>query len=317
MTARTTFLSIFLVSMFPLIVTAQSSAEKAESIRLKLRAVDESISAPEYVGRNIDADLAAIRNLTKYREHLKEIAAEFSKQIQTGVQPFANLGYTLQGLAQHIDQFEVSARDFGSPAMIRADLDHILKMAKQAVEFQAPAYFRPENDIGIRTEKVKTRLRYLEALALDSAELKAAQEQLVATTKQVSEIQKSLSAMILSQNNLPQDGYQRADRETLLKLIRDKWVQTGSKSQVLKVGLVSEDWTRSSAWEIQNRTLYKVDRSRIQGYIVVALNDKIAVRHSLNLVKDHVDGDKVSLSFLNDPRAAPEITDQILRSKIK
>ena len=308
---------VLLTALLPLIAHAQSPAEKAESIRLKLREVDQSISAPEYVGRNVDSDLAAIENLKQYRTYVKEVAAEFSGQIRTSQQPFANLGFTIDALTQHMDRFEASAREYGSTAMIQADLDHILKMAKQAVQYQAPAYFRPENDISLRTEAAKVRIKYLAAFAPDSAEWKSAREKLATTTKEVAAIQQSLSAKILEQNDLPPDAYNQPDREALLKLIRDKWSQSGNKAPILKVGFVAPDWNRSVAWEIQNRTLYKLDRSRLQGYVIVALDANLAVRHSINLVKDHIDGDKISAGFLNDPKAEPVLADQILRSKLK
>jgi hypothetical protein len=314
---RSLYISAFLSMLFPLISSAQTPAEKAESIRLKLRELDSSISAPEYVGRNVDSDLAAIQNLGMYRQHLKEVATEFSSQIKTGGQPYANLGYTIDGLTRHIEQFDKAAREYSSLKMIQADLDHMLKMAKQAVEYQAPAYFLPENDISLRTEAAKVRMKYLEAFSPGSGELKSASEKMAATIKEVAEIQKSLSAKILEQNSLPPDAYQQADREALIKLIQAKWEQSGNKSKILKVGIVGADWNRNVSWELQNRSLYKVDRSRIQGYVIVAHDAKLAVRHSINLTKDHIDKDKISLSFLNDPKAQPELVNQILLSKVK
>ncbi len=135
--------------------------------------------------------------------------------------------------------------------------------------------------------------------------------------KQVAELQKSLSVKILEQNELPPDAYQQSDRQMLLKLIEEKWKQSGNNSPILKVGIVGANWTRNLSWEFQNSSLYKVDQSRLQGYVIVAHDAKLAVRHSINVRKDHVDNEKISLSFLNDPKAQPELTDQILRTKIK
>lgn len=305
------------VMLSPSISSAQPPAERAESIRLKLREVEQSISAPEYVGRNIDSDMAAIRNLKQYRAYVKEVATEFAAHIKTHEQPFANLGSTIDLLTQHLDSFDKAAREYGSTQMIQADLDHVLKMAKQAVEYQAPAYFRPENDICLRIAAAKVRISYLEAFAPASDELKLARERITTTIQEVAEIQQSLSAKILEQNELPVDAYQRSDREMLIKLIRDKWEQSGNKSSILKVGIVGADWSRNVSWEFQNSSLYKVDRSRLQGYVIVAQDAQLAVRHSINLVSDHIDHDKISLSFLNDPKAQPDLADQILRSKVE
>jgi transcription antitermination factor NusG len=295
---------------------AQAPAEKAETIRLQLREMDQSICAPEYVGQNADSDLAAIANLEKYRAFLTQVTEEFKAQIETRKQPFANLGYTIDGMRQHLDQFEKNARQYGSREMIQGNLDHVLKMAKQSVEYQAPAYFSPGNDIHLRTESAKNRIGYLAAFAPDSDELKAIRQALEKTSAEVNKIKQSLVAQIVEQNEVPSDQYQGADKDKLIQLLREQWKRDGTKAKVLACGLVGTDWKRSVTWEVQNRTLYKVDRSRLQGYVIVEHDKQTAVRHSINLVKDHIDSDKIESGFLDSPTNPPDVMNQILLSKI-
>lgn len=296
---------------------AQSRAEKAQEEWKKLDEMGKTLTAPEYVGRNAEVDLEALRNCSQFREHLAAVAKEYAAEIKEDNQPFRNLGIAIRYVGKKIDDFEAAAKMFGSVENITADLNHVVKMAKQAIEYQAPAYFKPENDIGIRTASAKHRIRYLEATHPKSPELKQAQKLLADTAKQVRELQAKLSKQILEQNELPPDEYRAADRDQILKILTEKWSKEGTKAKVLKVGIVTSDWTRGVTWEIQNRTLYKLDRSRIQGYVIVAHNDKVAVRRSINLVKDHLSKDKITASFLDDPKSEPELESQILLSKVK
>ncbi len=299
------------------IVHAQSAAEQAQAEWKSMNEMTESLTAPEYVGRNPDADLVGVANLTQYREHLNHVAKKFAAEIKDDNQPFRNLGYMLGHLETALTGFERAAREYGSLEAINGDLDHVLEMAKMAIENQAPAYFRLENDICRSTQTAKIRIRYLQSLDPDSAALTTANERFDETVKQVRAIEQSLAASILKQNELPPDEYHGNDREALLKLLRDKWSQEGTSAAVLKVGIVAPEWTRSVTWEIQNRTLYKVDKSRIQGYVIVKHNDQVAARHSINLVQDHLSNDKLSAGFLNDPQAEPELNSQILLDKIQ
>lgn len=298
-------------------VQAESRTDKAQAEWQKLQELHKTLSAPEYVGRNPDADLDAVKNLPRIREHLDDLEKEFAPEIEDGNQPFRNLGTTITFVRSRLDEFEAAARAFGSPEAIGQDLDHVLKMSKQAIEYQAPAYFQPGNDIQRYTATATVKLRYLEALKPESDQWKAAAKRMADTARQVNELQAGLSALILEQNQLPDDAYQGPDREVLLKRLQEHWAKNGTKAKVLKIGLIGPDWNRSVSWEIQNRTLYKLDRSRMQGYVIVAHDDNVAVRHSINLVKDHLDGDKISAHFLSDPKTPPELGCMLLLDRLK
>ncbi len=190
-------------------------------------------------------------------------------------------------------------------------------MAKRGVENQAPAYFREGNDISNRMEAAKIRIEYLKALDPSGAGLSKARQAYEEATKEIEKLKAGLSTAILAQNELPPDNYRGGDREALVQLVEKKWKENGNGKKVLKIGIVTSDWKRTVAWEIQNRTLYKVDQSKIQAYVIAANDAQTAARHSINLVKDHLSSDSLSASFLNNPKDKVELSDQILLSKIK
>jgi hypothetical protein len=314
------FHQLFAAAVFGIIAMtamAQSPAEKAQQEFEKLQAVSQSIPAPEYVGRKPDSDLDTLEKLTGLREHLQRVRGEFAANIKQGQQPFHNLGLTCDLVAQKLQEFETAAKKYASQAGIQEDLDHVVRMAKQSIQYQAPAYFKPGNDIDLRTQSARQRIRYLAAIAPNSPELKNAMRLTEDAAKQVREIQKGLEKGILEQNELPPDQYAQGDRDVLIQRLKEKWAKEGTKAAVLKVGIVGTEWNRRVSWEIQNRTLYKIDQSRIQGYVVVALDSQRAVRHSINLTKDHLSNDQISANFVGDPKAEPELINQLLVTKIK
>lgn len=137
------------------------------------------------------------------------------------------------------------------------------------------------------------------------------------SAKEVSSLQASLSKEILAQNQPPEDGYRGADRDALLKLLNATWVKSGVTGKVIKVGIIGPDWKRGVSWQWQNDVLYKFDRSRIQGFLLVENDAKTVARHSVDFVKDHLDGDAISAGFLNDPKEKVGLTDLISKEKIK
>lgn len=137
------------------------------------------------------------------------------------------------------------------------------------------------------------------------------------SAKEVSSLQASLSKEILAQNQPPEDGYRGADRDALLKLLNATWVKSGVTGKVIKVGIIGPDWKRGVSWQWQNDVLYKFDRSRIQGFLLVEYDAKTVARHSVIFVKDHLSGGAVTAGFLNDPKEKVGLGDLILKEKVK
>ncbi len=314
---RMVWLSVCMTAIAPLVLAGQDRPKQAEEEWKKLDEMQKTISAPEYVGRNLDSDLAAVKNLSDYRKHLESVQKEFASEIKSDNQPYRNLGIAIRFVGSRLDDFERAAKVYGSLESVQADIEHARMMAKRGVENQAPAYFREGNDISNRMEAAKIRIEYLKALDPSGAGLSKARQAYEEATKEIEKLKAGLSTAILAQNELPPDNYRGGDREALVQLVEKKWKENGNGKKVLKIGIVTSDWKRTVAWEIQNRTLYKVDQSKIQAYVIAANDAQTAARHSINLVKDHLSSDSLSASFLNNPKDKVELSDQILLSKIK
>jgi len=218
---------------------------------------------------------------------------------------------------EKILKFNEALAAYASPTAITEDADAILKSAKQSIEYQAPAYFKPDSDIARRTKSMKLRLKVLEKLKPDSNELKQGYDLANKTAVEVRKIQMQLLDGILSQNDLPTDNYTKGDRKELLKMVEETWTKQAPKDKPLRVGLIGDSWVRTEAWEIQNRTVYKIDRSRMQGFVVLPNDNKTVVIKHIQLQRDHTNQDKTTAWAISDPKALPEPMEMVLRSKLK
>ena len=311
--------SLVLLLCLPHLAYSQTDtiADKAIALHKELGELRKSITPQEYVGRDLDKDLQSVEIVANAKDYLVDIEKNFKSLIAEDRQPYRNLGYMLAGMKETVTQFESAAKKFCSMESIDQDLDHVQKMAQRAVENQAPAYFKEGNDIHNRTALVRNKIRLLETLDPKGDSLSKAKQKLEESNKKVAEIQKSLVGEILQQNSLPDDNYKQSDRNELVEKLQSHWTSKGNGRKAMKVGIVGGNWNRTVAWEIQNRTATKVDRSRIQGWVLVEQDAKTVVRHSINLFKDHLNGDRITAVFVSDPKEQPDLSNVLLKERAK
>ncbi len=292
-------------------------ANAAETFRLQLYKMAMAITAPEYVGRDAEKDLELLTQFPAIRKLCDDSEKEYAKEIATQVQPYRNLVGTISYSRERLSKFEEAIKAYAALAAIREDADAVLQSAHRSVENQAPAYFKPGNDIDRRTNSMKLRLKVLATLMPDSKELNEGKELAKTTADEVRKIQMKLLEGILEQNELPSDNYSKADRKELLKLVEETWLKQAPKDKPIRVGLIGSDWVRTEAWEVQNRTAYKIDRSRMQGFVVMPNDGKTVVLRHVQLQRDHTNQDKTTAWALSDAKAPIEPIEMVLKSKLK
>jgi hypothetical protein len=297
--------------------SSQERAQAAETLRLELYKVGQQVEAPEFVGRDAEKNLQSLEQFPALVKACEEAEREYATEIASQVQPYRNLIGTIGYCRERIEKFNVALAEYASPTSINEDADKILKSAKQSIEYQAPAYFKPDSDIARTTKSMRLRLGVLEKLKPDSKELKQGQELASKIAGEVRKIQMQLLDGILSQNDLPTDNYTKGDRKELLKLVEEIWMKQVPKDKPLRVGLIGDSWVRTEAWEIQNRTAYKIDRSRLQGFVVLPNDNKTVMIKHIQLQRDHTNQDKTTAWAISDPKAIPEPMDMVLKSKLK
>lgn len=299
------------------LVQPPEEGQRAEQMRMAAYKAAQAVPTPELVGKQPDRDLEALELLQPMREHLDDLEKVFAEGIRTGNQPYRNLVSTIAYIRERLMAFESSMKSYASVENITQDVEHVRKMLNMAIQNQAPAFFQPGNDISNRQQSIALRIRVLEKISPNSPELKQSQKIAMTLANEVQQAQRSLLDSILQLNQLPTDNYRKADREELLKLVRETWLKSQPKEKPIQVGLIGTDWTRTKKWEIQNRTLYEVDRSRIQGFVVVAHDQKtVALRH-IQINRDHTNNERTTAWNLSDVQSPPTPMELILKSKLK
>ncbi len=312
---------LFWIAASCLVATAQDRnpqvrANEAEDSRQKLYQAAQAIIAPEMVGRDMARDLACLESLKPLSEHLSYLEKEYATEIREGNQPYRNVEGTIRYSRERIDQFKNALIKYASLTSLNEDVDHTRKMVKLAQENQAPAFFNEGNDISNRRLSIECKLRVMKELG-NTTDLAKATDIAKGLDKEVLDAQKKLGKLIIEGNALPTDNYQLGDRAELLKLVESTWTKAEPKKKPLMVGLIGNNWQRTEQWEIQNRTIYKVDRSQIQGFVVVAHDRDTVICHRILIRRDHVDQDQTTARLFDDPSKDPEPRQLILASKVK
>lgn len=295
----------------------QGDPNLAEQERQKLYEAAQAIPDAYNVGRDLAKDLEALSLIAPLLEHAADLEKKYAEGIASENQPYRNLKGNIEYSRNRIAEFEKAIRNWASLENIRADAEHARKMMTMSIENQAPAYYREENDIAIKGRSIASRIQVLEQLAPDSEELQQARELSASLAKEVAEAQTKLLQGILEQNEFPQDNYRQPDREALLKLVIETWSKAAPQKTILKTGLIGDSWTRTRKWEIQNRTLYLIERSEIQGFVLVDHDDQTMACRRIRIRRDHTDNDKLSASLFSDPQAEPSPMELMLKSKLK
>lgn len=298
-------------------LTAQENDQAILDHAARLKEIGKALQRPETIASQPEKHLENLRVLRQYRLNIDELGKKYGAQMRTNRRPWSELSNAWNYASRELKEYERYAAMFASASEIDALLKRILNGAKQGVENKAPAYFKPENDIQLGFIKAEQMLLALEALDPENRELARLKAELQATRSEVKTLAANMRNDIVAGNTLPPDEYQGADRAALLQLLHDKWSKEGNGQRVLKAGIVTGDWIRSITWQKVGCEWHKSDKSRIQGYVITQHDDKLAVRHSMNLSKDHLANDKISVSLLNDPKAEPELINLLLMSKVK
>jgi hypothetical protein len=228
------------------------------------------------------------------------------------------LAYFDQVLAEHEQRATAYASESGP--FIKQCLTKAREMADDAVKNRKPAFFGPEGGIAQQLKWADSRLNVLTALRPQAAETRELANALKVTREQTAMLGQGLNDAIVDANRVPDDRYRGADRDALVQLVSDTWKADGLGGEPLAVGINSTGWDRDTRWEWSSTSTewYKVDVSRIQGYVVVKRDDQTAVLHYVNIVKNHMKQDRLTAGFLETPAVAnTQVQRQIKLSNVK
>lgn len=281
----------------------------------RLREITQMFYDPQVFQTNRPAATAAVRQLGP--------AAEEHQRILKAYQPIivqqTEMGRQFEGAGKYFAEkhaafaSEAERQKGALPGEITSDLQKINEMADDAVKNQRPAWFTNgiPDQIGYAVEKIDL----LEAL--DPSAAANSRTELDALKVQLKEKEASLADSIIAANDLPPDRYTGPDRAELVNLAIAAWKEVQPDAEILKERIPRQEWKRATEWRWSSSRWYKVDHSSIQVRLVVKLDDKRAAIRSVNLWKNHLEGDKITTDRLESTADAPAPLFIMLLEKVK
>jgi len=285
----------------------------------RLREISQMYANPNVIQGQPEVAVDTIRQMGPVKVERQRIAAKFADLLQQTTAEARDMNSVLSHFDEVFGKFEQTLNQFVSnaPAGIDADIEEALKMGRDAVENKRHMYFGENGGVSQRLGWAKTKLTILEAAAPGSPQTAAARRKFDSAGKEVKSMQMSLLEAIVQSNQPPNETYTGPDKAQLIARVKTKWAESGVSAPVLKMGINSQNWRRDTGWEWRTSAWHKVDISRIQGFVIVKLDDNLAGVHYINLVKDHLAGDRIDTYFFNDPKQELDVPYKLPAAKVK
>lgn len=206
-----------------------------------------------------------------------------------------------------------------APGEVEKGAAEAVRTAKEGVNNNKPGYFGEQGGVRQRLAQARETYEVLAALSPDGAGTARAKRAVDEAKAATAEMGAKFIESTVASNPAPEDGYHGSDEAALVNVLREKWAKGGNGTAVLKVGVRGPNWQRTTRWEwsAAHKGWEKVDKSRIQGFVVVKVDDRHAAVWWVNLVKDHLNGDVVAAHFVSDPKKNPDVTNLVLVVKVK
>ena len=235
------------------------------------------------------AELFAQRHAAK--EEVSRIAKVYERLVQQQTPMGKTIEAVAQGTLQSLLAFDakIEQRKSSLPTSIQQDLAEADKYAAEAVKNQKPLWFT--GGIPQRMGWARDKLALLKAI--DPSGAKATEANYAALEKSLAERARSLEALIIRENRIPEDRYTGADRNKVIEVAKSGWAHQQPKADILAIRIPAEAWKRQTKWEYSNGTWYFYDKSRLQVRLIVAdhENPKQAIDRPVTVIKDHQSGD--------------------------
>jgi len=230
-------------------------------------------------------------------------------------------GNSVQSACTHFDgQLQAfmtlaTAQRTALPAELQHDLAQVDRMGDEAVADQKPMWFT--GGIPEQLATIDEKLALYAALDPEGSAVSA--QAVESMRRRLAERAKSLEALIILENPLPNDRYAGADRDAAIAVAVDAWGFQEQGFELLAARIPGESWSRETKWAYSNGTWYFVDVSSLQVQLIVAdkANAAQAIVRPINLRKDHQKGAKLIGLPMRSFDEALQPNEYLLRSKIK
>jgi len=206
----------------------------------------------------------------------------------------------LRNAGQWIDKFSKAKADFIAEAGPR--IEGLMTKAQEMVD-KAVREKRPEWFTGGGIQNTMTQAAgQLDSLAAikgkDDPQVKKLRAKYDRLSDQVKKAEGSLKESILAATKMPDNAYAGGDKKQIISLAVKEWNKKHPDKALLAKGISMPNWERRTEWRYKSGggTRYKVDRSYLQVWVITKTNDTIATQYFIELSKNHMQGDKITLN---------------------
>jgi len=300
-------------------VVGQGGGQEYKADFARLREISQMFSNPQIINTQPDKAIDIIKQIPAVKKERARIAEKYAALMQQNTTEARDMKGTLSYSDGKIGEFDKFCQQFAAdaPGEIRGSIKKTLDMGAGAVAEKKHAFFGEQGGVPQQLNRVATHLDIFTAISPDSPDAAACKQELADARTKVKEMQASLRDSIIANNPMPKESYRGEDSKALIDTIKAKWTESAVAGDVLKMGINSNEWRRDTRWEWDANAWRKYDKSKLQGFVIVKLNDTQGVVHYLNFVKDHLSNDAVAAYWFDDPKSDPEVTHLMLLSNVK
>ncbi len=287
----------------------------------RLKEINSMYANPDSLRSRPTASLETAKQFAAAKGERERIAAKYAAMLKQPTGEAKQMNEVLAHSDEVFTKYEKALTDFiaGGPGVVEKACDEVAASAKEGVEKNRPGYFGEHGGVTTKLARTEEFLGVLTALAPDAEGTQRARAKLDATRVSVNQMAATFMESIIAAKRPPEDNFREADRDALLKMLEAKWAKEGNGQAILKMGVINAQWTRETkwAWNGSIKAWEKVDKSRVQGFIITKLSDTQAANWPVNFVKDHLAGDAVAAYFLFDVKGEPGVGSRMLLTNVK
>jgi hypothetical protein len=301
-------------------VVAQGEGEGYQADMKRLREIIVMYAEPRVMETRAKVAAELIGELEAVKAERKKLGEKYAGLVAQQGKAGQDISGVMAYADERIGAFEKAAATFaaGAPTAIDGEIADVMKMAKEGVANKKPLYFSEGGGIAGRFVRIDNTLLVWKAISGEAA-VKGEEQKVASARAEVKRMGDSMTAQIVAENKVPVDSYRGGDREQILGILKAKAAEGLAGKEVLKVGINSTQWDRDTRWKWQDAqsSFYKIDVSRMQGWILVKDGAEMAAVHYVDFAKDHLKGDAVSAGFLDDPKGEVYVTHRVLLKNVR
>ncbi len=285
----------------------------------RLREFASSFGELVPLSADVERATAVAKLLPRLRAERSAVAERHRERLQQSTPIAKEWATVLADFDRRFAEFTAAVDEFAAaaPADLARQLSGVLATAQAAVASGTHAEFGAESELSQRVERIARELALLEAIAPAGAPTDSARAAFASAIAKLRELSGGFVESIVAAATMPPDRYRGADREALIAVLRACWQADGNGKAALAVGIRGENWRREVRWDWIGDAWRRIDRSRLDGFVIAAHDERVAVRHAVELTKDHGRGDAITARLVEDPSAEPAVSVCLLRNNVR